>query len=85
MAFLNLAHNPNVRNCLDLNWHMNYQKIHASSVFDPFVKDINTRIREIAGVMSAPPLVCSLADNAKTASNIIEDSVVFRINLERSK
>ena len=85
MAFLNLPHNPDVLEVLDANWHMNYSKIHASSVFDPFIRDINTKIREIAGVMSAPSLLCSLSDNAKTASNIIEDSLVFRISLQRSK
>ena len=60
--------------------HFNYCKIHSAQIYDTFTNDLHAELKAITGLMSQQNLTCSLADNAKTASEIIDDEFVRRIS-----
>ena len=59
--------------------HFDYRPIHNSHIIDPVARDLNSNIFRLSGtMMPATSLMSSLADNAKTSANIIDDQFVAR-------
>ena len=71
-----MAFNKPLKDYFNSDFLFDYSEVHNSKIYDTFVKDLNTKLVNIAGSNMPNHLLASSSENAKSSTDILKDAFV---------